>query len=300
MRGTRLPALVALALMAAQLAVACGGDDEGAGGTPDGRQLGTNEPGKLVVGSDVPYGPFEVGRAGNYDGFDIDVVDEVAGRLGLQAEYEDASFDTIFRELAQGKLDMVASAVAITPERQREVAFSSPYFRAEQSLTVAEGSDIQSLDDLAGQTVGAKDGSAGADFAEEETAASAVRRYAGIEDAFDALAAGEVAAVLSDSATSKLGAQSNPDLQVVQTRATNERYGLAMNEDAGALREAVNGILAEIEQDGTYARIYRKWFGEDPPENVLRTDPGRDATATDARETGRQEGGRQKGGPRAD
>lgn len=288
MRRLRLLHLLALIAMAvaAFVAVGCGGDEEStstSAGT-SGQELDTNEPGKLIVGSDIPYEPFEGGRAGNYEGFDVDIVNEVGERLGLEVEIEDTSFDTIFRDLAQGKFDMVASATSITPERERVVAFSEPYFNADQSLMVTKGSDIQSVEDLTGQTVGAQKGTTGATYAEDETDAETVRTYAEIDDAFNALQAGQVTAVVNDFAISKFAEQEMPDLQVIETLPTDEQYGLALNKDSTALRDAVNGALGELKSDGTYASIYRKWFDEDPPEDILETDPAED-TGTGTEET---------------
>jgi polar amino acid transport system substrate-binding protein len=96
----------------------------------------TQESGKLIVGSDIPYPPFEEGRAPNYTGFDIDLVNEIAKRLKLDVEYQDTSFDTIFRDLAAGKFDLVASATTITPAREKTVSFTDPYYSAQQSLAV--------------------------------------------------------------------------------------------------------------------------------------------------------------------
>ncbi len=287
LRPLHLLALIAMAVVAFA-AVGCGGDEEStstSAGT-SAQELDTNEPGKLIVGSDIPYEPFEGGRAGNYEGFDVDIVNEVAKRLGLEVEIEDTSFDTIFRDLAQGKFDMVASATTITPEREKVVAFSEPYFNADQSLMVTKGSDIQSVEDLTGQTVGAQKGTTGATYAEDETDAETVRTYAEIDDAFNALQAGQIAAVVNDFAISKFAEQEMPDLQVIETLPTDEQYGLALNKDSTELRDAVNGALGEIKSDGTYAEIYRKWFDEDPPEDILETDPAEDiGTGTEETDT---------------
>src|SRR5918994_2469363 len=135
----RLTAVAAvLAIAAVGVGAGCGGDDDdnGGGTTAAEGQLNTIESGKLIVGSDIPYAPFELGREPNYTGLDIDLVNEIGKRLGLTVEIQDTSFDTIFRDLAQGKFDMVASATTITPEREKTVDFSNPYFEAEQSLMV--------------------------------------------------------------------------------------------------------------------------------------------------------------------
>jgi ABC-type amino acid transport substrate-binding protein len=90
----------------------------------------------LLVGSDVPYTPFEFGSGPDYQGFDIDVIRAIAQDVGLKVKFTDTPFETIFDDLAAGKFDMVASATTITPARAKLVAFSEPYFPADQSLVV--------------------------------------------------------------------------------------------------------------------------------------------------------------------
>ena len=183
------------------------------------------------VGSDIPYPPFEFGRAPDYEGFDVDIVNEIAKRLDLEAEFVKTPFDPIFRNLAQGRFDMVASAATITPEREKTVDFSDPYFPADQSLMVKRGSDIKTVDDLAGKMVGAQLGTTGADYAKNKTKAKTVRTYDLIDDAFNALQTGQVDAVINDFPVSKYAERSKKDLVVVQTIPTGEEYGLGVREE---------------------------------------------------------------------
>jgi polar amino acid transport system substrate-binding protein len=270
---TRLTALLAaLAIIAMGAFVAgCGGDDDDDNGGETAAaegELSTIEPGKLIVGSDIPYPPFEQGRDPNYEGLDIDLVNEIGKRLGLTVEIQDTSFDTIFRDLAQGKFDMVASATTITPEREKTVTFSDPYFLADQSVMVKKGSDIQTVDDLAGRTVGAQKGTTGADYAEEQTEASSVRTYAEIGDAFNALEAGQVEAVINDCPISKYAERAHPNLVVIQALPTGENYGFVFQKDATDLVEAANGALAEMTDDGTYDAVVNKWLETDPCKSI--------------------------------
>jgi ABC-type amino acid transport substrate-binding protein len=268
------PVIAALVLVAAMfVAAGCGGDDGGDGG---GGSVDTITEGELRVGSDIPYPPFEFGRAPDYEGFDVDIVNEIAQRVDLEARFVKTPFDPIFRNLAQGRFDMVASAATITPERERTVDFSEPYFPADQSLMVKRGSDVRTVEDLAGQTIGAQLGTTGADYAKDETDAETVRTYDLIDDAFKALQAGQIEAVINDFPVSKYAERSKRDLVVVETIETDENYGLAFAQDSTALRDRVNEALAEMKQDGTYTRIYRKWFEVDPPERILQTDGGSD------------------------
>jgi ABC-type amino acid transport substrate-binding protein len=246
----------------------CGDDDEG-GATDTAAQFDTISEGKLTVGSDIPYAPFEFGRAPDYKGFDVDLVREIGKRLELDVEFVKTPFDTIFRNLVQGKFDLVASSTTITEERKRTVDFSDPYFAADQSLMVKEGSGIATVEDLSGQVIGAQLGTTGADYAKENIDAKTVRTYDLIDDAFKALQTGQVVGVINDCPISKYAERSKPDLKVVQAIETGENYGLAFSKDADALREAVNRRLDEIKRDGTYDRIFRKYLGTDPCKSIL-------------------------------
>lgn len=256
---------VAFSIVAGGIAAGCGKEEK----STTAGDLNTITAGTLTVGSDIPYKPFEFGSPPGYDGFDIDVVNKVAAGLDLEVKYVKTPFDTIFRNLAQGKFDMVASASTITPERKRTVDFSAPYFPADQSLMVKKGSPIQNVSQLNGKVVGAQLGTTGADYAKKKTDAKQVRTYDVIDDAFKALEAGQVAAVINDFPVSKYAEKSHPNLVVVQTIPTGEEYGFAFNKKSTELRDAVNEQITKIKDDGSYTEIYKKWFGADPPKSFL-------------------------------
>ena len=264
------PVVGILVLLAAVLlATGCGDDDSGSSSSGD---LGLIQEGELRVGSDIPYAPFEFGRDPDYQGFDIDIVNEIAKRLDVEAQFVKTPFDPIFRNLAQGRFDLVASAATITPERQKTVNFSVPYFPADQSLMIKRGSDIKTVDDLAGKRIGVQLGTTGADYAKDEVKdADTVRSYDLIDDAFNALQSGQVDAVINDFPVSKYAERSKKDLQVIQRIPTGETYGLGINKDDTKLKEEVDKALNEMKEDGTYTRIYKKWFGEDPPDSIFNT-----------------------------
>jgi polar amino acid transport system substrate-binding protein len=241
----------------AVVAAGCGGDN-------DNKESSTGNVKKtLTVGSDIPYTPFEFGKP-PYKGLDVDVVNAIAKGLGSTANFKKTPFDTIFRDLAQGKFDMVASATTITPERKKEVDFSNSYFPADQSLMVKQGSDIKTVDDVAGKVIGAQLGTTGAEYAKNETKASSVRTYDLIDDAFNALEAGQIEAVINDCPVSVYAQRAHKNLVVVAAIQTNEQYGLAFPKGSDTLRNAVNEELAKLVESGELKKISVKWLGTRP------------------------------------
>jgi polar amino acid transport system substrate-binding protein len=273
MKKSRLILMSALAVMASVVLVACGGDDSDSGSTSTAGGDVSSElitPGTLTVGSDIPFPPFEFGKAPDFEGFDIDLVNEIAKDLELEVAIKDTSFDTIFTDVAQGKFDMVASASTITPEREQQVDFSDPYYEAEQALLVPEGSDITSVEDLAGLTIGAQDGTTGEAYANDETDAGSVRGFPNGPAAIAALQNGQVEATIIDQPVAQDAIdQGETGFELATTIPTGELYGLAFSQETPALLAAVNESLASMKKDGRLNDLYQKWFKIDAPKGVI-------------------------------
>jgi len=226
--------------------------------------------GRLTVCSDIPYEPFEFeDETGQVTGFDYDVVAAMSDELGLAApQFKTTPFDTIIQALLAGDCDLIASAMTITEERAEQVAFTEPYFDADQSLLVrVEDEDTYAtLDDLAGRTIGVQSGTTGADYAAENTPEGAtIREYQGAPDLFAALAAGDIDAILQDFPVNAYRATQQPDRFVVtETFPTGEQYGMAMTKQATALKTALDAALAQLKETGEYNDIYTAWFGTAP------------------------------------
>ena len=228
--------------------------------------------GKLVVGSDTAFPPFESIKGGKAEGFDVDMIDEVGRRLGnLNVQVQTAVFDTIFTALASGRFDVVVSAVTIKASRKKTVDFSDPYFKADLSLSVrsADAQTIHGVDDLKGHVIGTQSGTTSQDCSNSELKAKGrikdLRSYDTAVAAFDDLAAQRVDAVLIDLPTAKTIAAQRPGVRIVQVIKTNEYYGIAVGKKNPNLREAINKALKDMRADGTYRRIYVKWFKTEPP-----------------------------------
>lgn len=258
-----------LAIAAVGVGAGCGGDDDDDGGGGGGNELGLINEGQLLVGTDTPYPPFEIGQPPNITGYDIEVGRAVAERLGLEPTFQDTSFDTIFRDLSQGKFDFVLAATTITPEREQKVDFSDPYYAADQALVVTPGSDIRTVEDLADATVGAQDGTTGEEYANDETDASDVRGFPEGPDAIQALKAGQVDATIIDQPVAQDALDKEGGIEIPTIIPTGELYGIPTATDSDALREEINRALQKMKDDGTLAQLYQKYFKIDPPEEVL-------------------------------
>lgn len=239
---------------------------------PTGAEPKTLRAGILTVGSDTAFPPFESIEGGKAVGFDVDLINEVAERLELEAEIQTAAFDTIFTSLAARKFDVVISAVTIKEDRKETVDFTDPYFTADQSLSVRteDAETITGVDDLAGKIIGVQSGTTGEECAKNALQAKKkvedVRSFDTAPDAFTDLAAGRVDAVLVDLPVAKQIVERRDGAAVVQAIRTKEEYGVAVSKENPDLRAAINEQLTAIRDDGTYDTIYRKWFETEPPE----------------------------------
>lgn len=285
MGKTRLTALfvVLLAAMFALVVAGCGGgsdstsgggetaaETEAAGG--GGEEAGGGEP--LTVGSDIPYPPFEQGKPGSYTGFDIELLEAIGEEIGRTPEFQDSSFETIFRDVAQGKFEAVISAATITEEREKAVAFSNPYYLSEQAILVKDGSEIEGLEDLSGETVGAQQGTTGLELGKEKADAGELRPYPEGPDAINALKNGTVAAVIIDAPVAANAVEAG-GVEIAEKVPTEETYGIAVAKDNTELLEQINEGLAGVLKSGKYATIYEKWFKEAPPKEIFSLGEGK-------------------------
>jgi polar amino acid transport system substrate-binding protein len=280
MSKTRISSLlvIVIGLFAAVVVAGCGSSDSTstdsstASGSTDSADLPLIEPGKLIVGSDIPYPPFEQGDPPAYEGFDIDVINAIADKMGLTTQIEDAPFDLLLQG-GGGQFDLAIAATTITPARETKVDFSAPYFSADQGLLVQTGSDVASVDDLSGKIVGAEDGTTGETYAQDQTDAAEVRPFPQIDDAYNALKVGQVDAVINDLPAVEDAAKTLGDLTVVQNFPTGEDYGIIVPQGSTELLDAVNTALQEIKDDGTLSDIYQQWFDTPAPQEILDAGP---------------------------
>ena len=263
------PLAAGLAIVAAALVLAaCGGDDNAGGGSGDSSVDLVNS-GQLTTCTHLPYRPFQFEQGGEIVGFDVDVIDLVAKRLGVEQAIVDTPFEGIQsgEDLNARKCDIAAAAMTITPERQEKIAFSDPYFDANQALLVEKGSGIKTFDDLEGETLGVQSGTTGKMYAEENAVPAGVelKDYEDLALELSAVKSGQIPAAINDIPVLLDYAKQNPDVEVTATFETGEQYGFGMKKGTSEeLQSVVNEVIQKAKSDGTYDRLYEKWFGQKP------------------------------------
>ena len=270
MQTLRKHPILALGLTGVLLfgAAACGSSDSGSEGTDTTEAASGSGSGDATVWkvcSDMPYEPFEMEGEGprglKYTGFDIELLDAIAEDQDATLNITDSDFDTIFASVNAGTCDVVASAVTITPEREENSLFSEPYFDADQSLLVPADSDVTSLDDLAGKTIGVQTGTTGETYANENKPDGAtVQAFPDASALFAALQADTIQGVLQDLPVNSDRATKDDKVTVVETFKTGEQYGFVVAKDNTDLQATINDGLKTAQDDGTYDEIYAKYF----------------------------------------
>ena len=226
------------------------------------------EAGELVIGTEGTYKPFTYHEDGTGDitGYDVEIIQAVADKLGVEAVFEETQWDAIFAGLDAGRFDLIANQVSITEERTAKYDFSEAYTVSPGVVIVSAGNtDISSLADLAGKTTAQSLSSNWYTLAEENGAT--VEAVEGWAQAIALLEEERIDATLNDKLTFLDYVTSKPEsaakLKVAAETDDPSRNAFVVAKGSSSLVDAINDALAELRADGTLASISEKYFGED-------------------------------------
>ncbi|GGO17387.1 basic amino acid ABC transporter substrate-binding protein [Microbispora rosea subsp. aerata] len=262
----------AVALAAALTVTACGSDSADSGtatasAAPGGVAL--VNPGKITTCTNIPYEPFQFNQGGKVIGFDVDIVDLVAKKLGVTQDIVDIDFAAIKSGAALNarKCDVAAAGMTITEERKQNLLFSEPYFDATQALMAKKGSGVTSLDDVKAKNLklGAQASTTGLDYVKDKgfepiEFADSPKELLGLQTGQADVIVQDLPVVLTWLKKPEISEK----FEHVASLDTGEQYGIGMKKDNTALKQVVDEVLAAAKADGTYNEIYKKWFGTEP------------------------------------
>lgn len=230
--------------------------------------LGGNE--MLTPGTAPGFPPFEMIEDGELVGYDIDLLEAVVAETDYEiGEWEEFEFSSLIPALENERIDVIAAAMTINAERQESIAFTDPYYSADQSVLVRDGGDFQpsGFSDFDGVTVGAQEGTTGAGVVEDELLAPEIigeddfSRYGNYVLAVQDLENENIDAIVLDQPVAETFAAQR-DVEVAFVFETGEQFGFGIRQNADDLQSALNDGLAQIQDDGTYEDITSSWFAE--------------------------------------
>ena len=230
----------------------------------------------LRVGSYPANPPWENRNAdGAFEGFEVDIVNEIARRIGRTAEIEGYDFRALFVATASGRVDIVISSLTITDERLQSQSFTQAYVEGAMGIGVRSGSDIHGLADLRGRRIGTIATSAPETYMNERAAEigfAANNSYDSTANMLTDLMSGRIDAVVNDVVGLRYAFSQMQGLEVAYEIVTGERFAMMMPKDSPLL-QPVNDAISAMKEDGTMAALYERWMGTPPAEGSLTVTP---------------------------
>ncbi len=218
---------------------------------------------KVRVATDATWPPFESvnEQTKEIEGFDIELLNAIAKKEGLQIEFINVGFDPLLAGIAQCQYDAAISSITITEDRKKDMLFSDPYFEAGQIVTVrADNTAIDGKDTLTGKVVGAQIGTTGA-IEVSNIQGATLKTYDDIGLAFQDLINGQIDAVVADNPLALNYVGKNPTkLKSVGSVFTQENYGIAVCKSKPDLVAKINSGLKAVKQEGLVEQLSQKWL----------------------------------------
>ena len=276
---------IATLVMAALTLIACGDEDEGDGEEttataveefPADTTMGAlQEAGTITIGVKFDVPPFGLNnpQTGEVEGFDVDLGNYIADRLGVEAEFVEANSDNRIPLLVDGSIDLILSTMTITEERDLEIDFSEPYYVANGDVLVPAGSDIAALEDLNGRSVCTALGSTYQDTIKKEAPDADLRLVDRYSECLELVQNGAVDAVSTDNVILTGMVIQDDTLELLDLDYTTEPYGVGIPDGDAEFKEFVDQSIAAFIEDGIWQETYDEWVGQYIPEDQHQGPP---------------------------
>lgn len=228
----------------------------------------------LKIATNATYVPFEFkdkgtsGDESDYKGMEIDMIREVAKRLGREPQMENIPFNGIIPAIQSKQVDVAATGMTMTKERAKKVAFAAPFYESKLAIVVPTDSPVQSAADLKGKNVAVMVGTTGAKYAESH--GMVAKQFDSSANALLEVQVGNAPAAIVDKPVgeyfSTLEGKGKGKVRVIPIPdSKSELLGFVLNQDDKELKDAINKAIADMKKDGTYAKLYKKWFNQKAP-----------------------------------
>ncbi|MDR1450202.1 MAG: amino acid ABC transporter substrate-binding protein [Propionibacteriaceae bacterium] len=274
MRPFKTAAVLAVGVVLALGASACSdasadpssGSSSPGSSTSAAQLLELVKPGRLVIGVEGTYPPYTYhDDSGALAGYDIEVAQNIASELGLEAEFVETKWDSLIVGLDSQLWDVVINQVAITPEREQKYAFSTPYtYTRVAVITANDNTSITKLDDLAGQRAAQTVTSNYAKTA--ETYGAVIVGTDGFNESIELVRTGRADVTLNDEITFADYLKQHPDAPVkiaATSDSATSQTGVILAKDKPELKDAIDLALDDLRSQGVLTDLSTKYFGKD-------------------------------------
>lgn len=214
--------------------------------------------GKLSIATSPDFPPFESLENDKVVGIEIDLLDMIAEKLGVELEINEMDFDSVLPGIQSGKFTVGVSGITVTEEREKNADFTTPYFAAAQAIVVLKDSPIKSKADLEGKKVSVQTGTTAEDYCTKN--GYDVYAFQANNDALSALTSGRVDAWVIDNETGiQMSETTNGKTVVLDEPMTTEPYSFAFKKGSTSLVNEINGYIEGWLKDGTIEKIFEKY-----------------------------------------
>ena len=247
--------MLLMAMVMVVMMAGCGG----------GEKKAAQAPKVLKVGTEPTFAPFEFQKEGSkeFDGFDMDLIRAIGKQLNMKVEILNMGFDALIPAINAGNIDLAIAGMSITPDRQKAVDMSDPYYVS--GLVVVVGKDnaaVKSVNDLGNKGIAVQIGTTGAERAAKVPGAK-VKNFNTNAEVFLELKNKGVDAVIIDKPVAEyfLATGGGKDFaKIVGDTMEAESYGISLKKNSPLTKE-INKALLDLKKNGEYDKIYAKWFG---------------------------------------
>ncbi len=222
--------------------------------------------GEIIIGVDPTYPPMEsLDSQGKFVGVDIDIINEIAADLGVQAKFKNVIWGEIFDAVRNGEVDIIISSITITKERTETMDFSDPYFNAGQVVVTMKDKEgiINGPKDLKEYRVGAQiETTCEVEASKYVGDPSLLYTYENSDLAKEALLEGKIDAIVIDYPVAIGIAAEGKGLRIAGEIFTQEFYGIAVQKNQPELLLQINKSIRRLKEEGEIKRIQEKWLGQ--------------------------------------
>ncbi|MET0404890.1 MAG: ABC transporter substrate-binding protein [Cystobacter sp.] len=219
--------------------------------------------GKIIIATEGGFPPFNYFRGPTLTGFEIDLAEAMAKKMGVQIEWRALGFDTLLAGLRQDRWDVVIASFGITPERSKAVTFTSPHY-CSGGVIVTKNPAIRKSADLAGKTVAVQTGTTYLQSVQKIPGVKEVKNFPKDTDARTALATGRVDVWVTDRFVARAALDAAPAAGLsIGDFVFVEHLAPAVKKGNTSLAEALDKALQAVQADGTYEAISKKYLNED-------------------------------------